>query len=63
MELPPDLSVLETVLLFDPQTTGGMLITVADTAAASLQRRLDDAGTASWHVAQVVTGNSVRVIR
>ena len=63
MDLPPDLSLLETTLLFDPQTTGGMLIAVSDAAAGSLQRRLDDAGAASWHVAQAVAGNGVRVIR
>ena len=63
LELPGDLSLLETTLLFDPQTAGGMLIVVAEPDAAALRRRLDEVGTPNWQVGQVTAGDGVGVIR
>jgi selenide,water dikinase len=54
VRLAPDVpSDLETVL-YDPQTSGGLLIAVAEPAAGDLERRLADAGAPSRRVGTVV---------
>ncbi len=57
-----DLTDLETTLLFDPQTCGGLLITLAETEVALLQERLAAAGVENWRVGSVEAGAGVRVV-
>jgi selenide,water dikinase len=45
---------LEDTLLYDPQTTGGLLIVLPESAAAELVARLEAAGVESWRVGTVV---------
>ena len=41
-------------LLFDPQTSGGLLIAIADDAVSDAQRALSSAGVEGWMVGRVV---------
>jgi selenide,water dikinase len=54
----PDAATLEPRLmaLFDPQTSGGLLIAVAREKAAWLLAELDEGGTAGWTVGAVTEG-------
>ncbi len=48
------LTRLEDTLLYDPQTTGGLLIVLPESAAAELAARLLAAGVENWRVGTVV---------
>ena len=48
------LTPLEDTLLYDPQTTGGLLIVLPESAAAELGARLQAAGIGNWRVGTVV---------
>jgi selenide, water dikinase len=52
----------EMLPLFDPQTSGGLLISVPEEAKASLLRSLEARGVSSSVVGEVVEGSGVRVI-
>jgi selenide,water dikinase len=49
-------------LLFDPQTSGGLLFALAPEAAAELITRLTDAGEQCWQIGEVVEGMGIEVI-
>ncbi len=48
------LTPLEDTLLYDPQTTGGLLIVLPESAAAGLSARLHADGVENWRVGTVV---------
>lgn len=51
------LSNIEEELLFDPQTSGGLLLSVPDSQAAELVRALESAGvTPTARIGEVVEG-------
>lgn len=49
------------LLLFDPQTSGGLLLALPATAADDLQRRYNEAGQLSWRIGEVVAGSGIDV--
>jgi selenide,water dikinase len=51
-----------THVLFDPQTSGGLLMAVAPGRAADLQSRFQAAGLPVWAIGEVVEGEGVEVI-
>ncbi len=54
---------LEDMLpLFDPQTSGGLLISVSDSSKASLLRSLEARGVSAAVVGEVVGGSGIRVV-
>lgn len=55
--LPDDLEAV----LYDPQTSGGLLIAVAPEAAAELEQRFEAAGEPLWRVGEVRSGSGVVV--
>jgi len=57
-----EFSRLEDTLLYDPQTAGGMLITLPEADAAQIATRLSDAGVQNWRVGTVREGSGLRVI-
>lgn len=49
------------LLLFDPQTSGGLLLALPSTAAAELVQRYAEAGQACWRIGEVVAGSGIDV--
>ena len=58
---PRALSPLEEALLFDPQTSGGLVIALTEADAHPLQERLAAAETPSWRIGTVSAGRGVAV--
>jgi selenide,water dikinase len=57
LEIRVSLSNIEEELLFDPQTSGGLLLSVPDSQAAELVRELESAGvTPTARIGEVVEG-------
>ncbi len=48
-------------LLFDPETSGGLVISVASDRASALESAFADAGEPLWHIGDVETGNGLIV--
>jgi selenide,water dikinase len=49
-------------LLFDPQTSGGLLLAVPEERATLLQAQLQEAGEQSWEIGAVVEGQGIEVV-
>ena len=49
--------------MFDPQTSGGLLISVNETAAARLLSAMQEAGVPAAHMGQVLEGKPGIVLR
>lgn len=52
----------EEMLLFDPQTSGGLLLSVAPDKVESMSSRARQIGQSLWVVGEVVEGNTIVVI-
>ncbi len=52
----------EALPLFDPQTSGGLLISVSDGSKAPLLRSLEARGVSAAVVGEVVSGSGIRVV-
>ncbi len=51
-----------TLLLFDPQTSGGLLLALPAPAATELEARYAEAGQTCWRIGDVVVGNGIQVL-
>ena len=49
-------------VLFDPQTSGGLLFTVAPGQTSDVEARFEDAGMAVWRIGEVVAGEGVEAV-
>lgn len=49
-------------VLWDPQTSGGLLIAVAQEGSAAMQQRFADAGEPLWAIGEAVVGDGVEVV-
>lgn len=56
------ISESEKMLLFDPQTSGGLLFTVAPEQAEKLQRVAKRSDAHVWHVGEVSVGKGIRIL-
>lgn len=62
VHIDPAVSEAMTRVLFDPQTSGGLLMSVAPGRAAELQSRFQAAGSPVWAIGEVIEGSGVEVI-
>jgi selenide,water dikinase len=62
VRLAPDLEPARVQLLFDPQTSGGLLFVLPAQAAASLRERFAVAGEPIWEIGSVVEGSGIDVM-
>ena len=53
----------ERTLLFDAQTSGGLLLAVPAQAADEFQSAAEEAGQPLWEVGEVVAGQGIDVLR
>jgi selenide,water dikinase len=61
VRLAPDLEAARAQLLFDPQTSGGLLFALPEPAAATLRERCAVAGEPIWEIGRVVAGAGIDV--
>lgn len=52
----------EFMYLCDPQTSGGLLVSVDPNACATFEQRLREVGQAAWRIGELVAGNQIEVI-
>jgi len=50
------------MLLFDPQTSGGLLLSVPANRVKALLERAKDIGQSAWEIGKVVTGKGIEVV-
>jgi selenide, water dikinase len=60
--LPKDLTAESDALLFDPQTSGGLLFPVPQRLLSRLIQELDSRRVAHWQIGQVLEGKGVEVV-
>jgi selenide,water dikinase len=63
VRLAPELEEARAQLLFDPQTSGGLLFALPEQAAAILLERFVTAGEPIWEIGRVVAGAGIDVTR
>jgi selenide,water dikinase len=49
-------------VLFDPQTSGGLLMAVTEENGREIERRMAAEGLACWQIGRVLEGSGVRVL-
>jgi selenophosphate synthase len=47
------------MLLFDPQTSGGLLIAVAPESIATFEQRAESAGAKFWRIGRISTSGRI----
>ncbi len=57
-----DLPEESRMLLFDPQTSGGLLMAVPSGQLGGMLRRADEMGQALWVVGEVVSGDRIEIV-
>jgi selenide, water dikinase len=65
VDVAPSVPPAFAPILFDPQTSGGLLVSVAERAAARLQAAFDGAGVRVWRIGRVLSAagdTRVRVV-
>ncbi len=58
----PEIPVEMQLLLFTPETSGGLLMAVPAERLDDLLTRCADVGQAAWHIGEVVAGNGIVVL-
>ena len=62
IKFAPEIEKHSQMLLFDAQTSGGLLLAVAPEKVAPLLARAEQVGQAFWEVGEVVAGDSIVVV-
>lgn len=63
VEYPEDLEDWQKMLLFDPQTSGGLLMGIPEQKLEGFLKEAASLGQKVWDIGMVVEGNSIRIIR
>ncbi len=58
----PRLSEAERMLLFDPQTSGGLMLAVPPERLPAMTRRAAELGQPLWEIGEVIAGEAIEVI-
>lgn len=58
-----DIEEWELMLLFDPQTSGGLLLSVPEAQYQAFSRRAVELDAPAWEVGRVVAGQGIEVVR
>ena len=57
-----EIDAAHTALLFDPQTSGGLLIALPPADADALQARYAEARQACWRIGEVIGGDGIEIV-
>jgi selenide,water dikinase len=57
-----DIDAGRKLLLFDPQTSGGLLVVLPPAAAAELQQRYADAAQPCWQIGEVIEDSGIEIV-
>lgn len=63
VDFAPEIGEAEQLLLFDAQTSGGLLMAVPEENWAAMQARAAQLGQMLWPVGEVVEGSRIRVLK
>lgn len=58
----PDVDPARKLLLFDPQTSGGLFVVLPPMAASDLEQRYAAAGQPCWRVGEVIADSGIEVV-
>jgi selenide,water dikinase len=58
----PSIDERTKMMLFDPQTSGGLLLAVPAESAAAFLESAKDAGQPAWEIGEVVAGDGIEVV-
>jgi selenide,water dikinase len=61
VRLAADLEAARATLLFDPQTSGGLLLALPEEQASALTERFAAEGEPIWRIGSVVAGEGIEV--
>ncbi len=62
VQLPPDLDEPNQMLLFDPQTSGGLLMAVPPKSLDGLMARAQEIAQPAWVIGSVIEGQGIEVV-
>ncbi len=62
VQLPPDLDEPNQMLLFDPQTSGGLLMAVPPKSLDGLMARAQEIAQPAWVIGNVIEGQGIEVV-
>jgi selenide,water dikinase len=62
VQFDPMISEASMMLLFDPQTSGGLLLSVPAERLDGLLQAAEQAGQPLWHIGEVITGQGIQVL-
>jgi len=63
IEYNSNLEDWETMLLFDPQTSGGLLMGINEAKVKDFMNKAENMGQDMWDIGKVIEGNLIRIIR
>lgn len=62
VDIDPEVPQVTRDLLFDPETSGGLLITVSDMRAEALRTAFQATGEPLWEIGRVAPGHGLRIL-
>lgn len=63
VDIDPGCDPIKVALGFDPQTSGGLLVSVPESGARAFEKAFSDRDLTCWHIGIVSDGQGVRLVR